>query len=83
VGTDIAFGCLLSLIGSGAHWFSSSADPSLLMHLIAGGVAGAISGTLVSSVIPRRPLRFALWVWLLILGGQFLVHSYQAVAAAH
>jgi uncharacterized membrane protein YfcA len=83
VGTDIAFGFLLSLIGSGAHWFSSSADPSLLMHLIAGGVAGAISGTLVSSVIPRRPLRFALWVWLLILGGQFLVHSYQAVAAAH
>jgi uncharacterized protein len=83
VGTDIAFGFLLSLIGSGAHWFSTSADPALLTHLIVGGVGGAISGTLVSSVIPRRPLRFALWVWLLALGGQFLVHSYQAVAAAH
>jgi uncharacterized protein len=55
----------------------------LLTHLIAGGVAGAVSGTLVSSLIPRRPLRFALWVWLLVLGGQFLIHSYQAVAAAH
>jgi uncharacterized protein len=83
VGTDIAFGFLLSLIGSGAHWFSTSADPALLTHLIVGGVAGAISGTLVGSVIPRRPLRFALWVWLLVLGGQFLVHSYQAVAVAH
>jgi uncharacterized protein len=83
VGTDIAFGFLLSLIGSGAHWFSTSADPTLLAHLIVGGVAGAISGTLVSSVIPRRPLRFALWVWLLVLGEQFLAHSYHAVAAAH
>jgi uncharacterized protein len=83
VGTDIAFGFLLSLIGSGAHWFSTSTDPSLLAHLIVGGIAGAVSGTLVSSVIPGRPLRFALWVWLLVLGGQFLVHSYQAFAATH
>lgn len=81
VGTDIAFGFLLSLIGSGAHWFSSSTDPALLARLIAGGVCGAISGTLVSGVIPRRPLRLALWLWLLVLGGQFLVHSYHALAS--
>ena len=51
------------------------------MALIAGGVLGAISGTLLSTRIPRRPLRFALWVWLLILGGQFLFNSYQVWAA--
>lgn len=77
VGTDIAFGFVVSLIGSGAHWFSPTSDSTLLMQLIAGGVGGAITGTLVSTRIPRRPLRFALWVWLLVLGGQFLFNSYK------
>jgi uncharacterized membrane protein YfcA len=83
VGTDIAFGFAVSLIGSGAHWFSHASNPQLLLQLIAGGAAGAISGTILSTHIPRRPLRFALWVWLLILGGQFLVNSYQVWAAPH
>ena len=77
VGTDIAFGFIVSLIGSGAHWFSHTPDTELLLQLIAGGVLGAVSGTLLSTHIPRRPLRFALWVWLLILGGQFLFNSYK------
>jgi len=83
VGTDIVFGFLVSLIGSGAHWFTHASNPELLLQLILGGVAGAIGGTLLSTRIPRRPLRFALWVWLLILGGQFLFNSYAAWAAAH
>jgi hypothetical protein len=40
-------------------------------------VLGAIGGTMLSTHIPRRPLRFALWIWLLVLGGQFLVNSYK------
>jgi hypothetical protein len=81
VGTDIVFGFLLSLIGSGAHWFSHATNPRLLMELIAGGIFGAISGTMLSTRIPRRPLRFALWIWLLILGGQFIFNSYHVWAA--
>lgn len=81
VGTDIVFGFLVSLLGSGAHWFSLTANPELLLDLIAGGVVGAIFGTLLSTRVPHRPLRFALWVWLLILGGQFLFNSYHAWAA--
>jgi uncharacterized membrane protein YfcA len=81
VGTDIAFGFLVSLVGSGAHWFSSATDTQLLLQLVIGGVGGAIGGTLLSTRIPRRPLRFALWVWLLVLGGQFLFNSYQTWAA--
>jgi len=77
VGTDIAFGFIVSLIGSGAHWFSWRADTALLLQLIAGGIAGAIGGTILSTHIPRRPLRLALWIWLLILGGRFLLNSYQ------
>src|ERR1700678_1176980 len=42
VGTDIAFGFMISLIGSGAHWFSHATNPSLLLHLIIGGVLGAV-----------------------------------------
>jgi uncharacterized membrane protein YfcA len=81
VGTDIAFGFVISLIGSGAHWFSHTSNTELLLQLIAGGVVGAISGTLLSTHIPRKPLRFALWVWLLLLGGQFLFNSYHAWAS--
>jgi uncharacterized protein len=82
VGTDILFGFVVSLIGSGAHWFSHASDPGLLMKLIAGGVVGAIGGTLLSTRVPRRPLRLILWVWLLVLGVQFLFNSYQVWAAA-
>jgi hypothetical protein len=32
---------------------------------------------MLSTRIPRRPLRFALWIWLLVLGGQFLFNSYK------
>lgn len=81
VGTDILFGFLVSLIGGGAHWFTHATNPALLLQLIIGGVAGAISGAMLSTHVPRRPLRFALWVWLLILGGQFLFNSYEVWAS--
>lgn len=81
VGTDILFGFIVSLIGSGAHWFSHASNTELLMQLITGGIAGAFAGTILSTRVPRRPLRFALWVWLLILGGQFLFNSYHVWAA--
>lgn len=75
VGTDIAFGFLTSLLGSGAHWFAGAMDAPLLIHLVTGGVAGAMVGTVLASSVPKRPLRFALWVWLLVIGGIFLYHS--------
>jgi uncharacterized protein len=81
VGTDITFGFIVSLIGSGAHWFAHMANPGLLISLIIGGVFGAILGTIVSTKIPRRPLRFALWIWLLCLGVQFMFNSYHVWAA--
>ena len=82
VGTDIAFGFIVSLLGSGAHLFSGATNTQLLMHLIAGGVLGAIAGTMLSTRIPQRPLRIALWIWLLILGGQFLMNSVSVPAHA-
>lgn len=81
VGTDIAFGFLVSLIGSGAHGFTHAANPGLLIRLVAGGVFGAAAGILASARVPRRPLRILLWVCLLLLGSQFLFNSYHAWAA--
>ena len=83
VGTDIAFGFIVSLIGSGAHWFTHASNPELLKQLIIGGVVGAAAGTLLGTRIPRRPMRIALWIWLLILGCELMFKSYQVWAAPH
>ncbi len=72
VGTDILFGFLLSLIGSGAHGFFHGNSSSLLTHLVVGGLAGVLVGTFAARWIPKRPLRFALWLWLLVIGSQFI-----------
>jgi uncharacterized membrane protein YfcA len=81
VGTDILFGFLLSLVGSGAHGFFHGTNSVLLTHLVIGGLVGVAFGTLTSRWIPRRPLRFALWIWLLIIGVQFVYTN--ASAATH
>jgi uncharacterized membrane protein YfcA len=81
VGTDIAFGFLVSLVGSGLHLFAHGTNTGLVLQLIEGGVVGAIGGTLLSTHIPRKPLKLALWVWLLILGSQFLFNSYKVWVA--
>lgn len=72
MGTDILFGFVLSLIGSGAHGFFHGTSTALLQHLVIGGLAGVALGTVAARWIPKRPLRFALWVWLLIIGSQFI-----------
>lgn len=80
VGTDIVFGFLLSLIGSGAHGFFHGTSSALLGHLVMGGLAGVALGTVASRWIPKRPLRFALWIWLLIIGSQFIyTNTFAAV----
>jgi uncharacterized protein len=81
VGTDIVFGFLLSLVGSGAHGFFHGTSSNLLLHLIVGGLAGVALGIAAAGWIPKRPLRFALWIWLLIIGSQFIYTN--AYAASH
>jgi uncharacterized protein len=81
VGTDILFGFTLSLIGSGAHGFLHGTNSGLLQHLVIGGLVGVVVGTVTARWIPKRPLRFALWVWLLIIGAQFIYTN--AFAATH
>ncbi len=79
VGTDLTFGLVLSLVGTGVHMIGGSYDSALLWKLGIGGVFGAIAGSGVAPRIPNRQLRFALSLWLLVIGFQFV---YQAVFAA-
>jgi uncharacterized membrane protein YfcA len=76
VGTDILFGFTLSLIGSGAHLAGGShIHSSLLLHLVIGGLIGVIFGSSIAKYVPKRPLRFALWVWLFLIGTEFIYRN--------
>jgi uncharacterized membrane protein YfcA len=70
VGTDMVFGLIVSLIGSGLHVFSGHYNTPILIKLIVGGVLGAFSGATLSSILPARPLRIGLSAWLASLGLQ-------------
>jgi uncharacterized membrane protein YfcA len=75
VGTDLTFGLALSVVGTGVHMISGVYDAALLWKLGVGGVFGAIAGSGIAPRIPNRQLRFALSLWLLFIGFQFV---YQA-----
>jgi uncharacterized protein len=70
VGTDMVFGLVLSIFGGGLHLSAGHYDLGIAMKLIVGGILGALCGATLSSVLPHRPLRMALSVWLATLGAQ-------------
>lgn len=79
VGTDILFGFVVSLVGSFAHLGSVGASgasrSSLLVHLVIGGLGGVVFGSVIAKYVPRRPLRFGLWVWLFLIGAEFIYRN--------
>ncbi len=75
VGTDLTFGLALSVVGTGVHMIGGVYDGALLWKLGMGGVLGAIAGSGVAPRIPNRQLRFALSLWLLFIGCQFVYHA--------
>ena len=75
VGTDLAFGLCIALAGSGVHLIGGTYDGALLTRLAIGGVLGGIVGSGAAPRVPNRNLRFALSVWLMMIGLQF---CYQA-----
>ncbi len=70
VGTDMVFGLVVSVIGGGLHLTEGHYDSAIVIKLIAGGIVGAYSGAILSTVLPSRPLRIALSFWLASLGAQ-------------
>ena len=70
IGTDMMFGLVLSLLGGGMHLSMGHFSSALLWRLIAGGLAGAFAGANLSAILPSRPLRVGLSLWLSALGLQ-------------
>jgi uncharacterized protein len=70
IGTDMLFGLAVSVIGGGLNLTAGHYASDLLWKLIAGGVAGVLLGANLSAVLPARPLRVALSVWLSFIGLQ-------------
>jgi len=82
------FGLVLSLVGGGLNLTAGHYSSVLLWKLIAGGVAGVLVGANLSAVLPARPLRVGLSLWLSFIGAQlawkglpaltgFLAHAAQ------
>jgi uncharacterized membrane protein YfcA len=70
VGTDMFFGLVMSTIGGGFQLHAGNYIPHLTWKLIAAGIPGAIAGANLASLLPPRPLRFALSLWIIGLGAQ-------------
>jgi uncharacterized protein len=70
IGTDMMFGLVVSLLGGGMHLSMGHFSSVLLWRLIAGGLAGAFAGANLSAILPSRPLRVGLSLWLSALGLQ-------------
>ena len=78
VGTDLAFGFVVSLIGGGFHLAAGTLDFSVLAKLVAGGIAGVTIGAHLASALPVRLLRAAILSWLIALGSQL---CFKGIAA--
>jgi uncharacterized membrane protein YfcA len=68
VATDVCFGLILSLAGGGVHWSYAHSLPPILWPLLAGGAVGAITGVYAAGLVPARPLRTAVCLWLIGIG---------------
>jgi uncharacterized membrane protein YfcA len=70
VGTDVLFGLGLSLAGGGISLSAGNIAAALAIKLSIGGIVGAFVGANLLSLIPSRPLRVILSLWLVSLGAQ-------------
>ena len=70
VGTDMLFGLVVSVVGGGFNLTAGHYDSVLLWKLTAGGIAGVLIGANLTAVLPARPLRVGLSVWLSLIGAQ-------------
>jgi uncharacterized membrane protein YfcA len=81
VGTDLALGLCLSLVGGGLHVLGGSYDGGLLLRLVVGGAFGALAGSAIATKLPSRQLRLALGMVLLVIGLQFCYRATRSQAS--
>lgn len=79
IGTDLAFGLLLSLFAGGIHAGMTGIPWAILLKLLAGGIPGVLIGTQLVSIVSPRKMRLALCLWLIYIGGQL---SWRGIAGS-
>lgn len=77
VGTDLAFGLLLSVFAGGIHASMTGVPWGILTKLLIGGVPAVLIGTQLVTVLSARKMRMALCIWLVYIGGQL---SWRGIA---
>jgi len=77
VGTDLAFGLVIALVGTGVHMFGGHYAGDILLKMVIGGVVGGVVGTGLSSKIPGKILRIVLSIWLMVIGVQFCWQAFK------
>jgi uncharacterized protein len=68
VGTDLAYGLILSATGGLMHVAFTGWQTALLIQLLVGGIVGVLAGTYIAKTVPTRRLRQAILIWAGILG---------------
>ena len=76
VGTDLAFGLLLSVFAGGIHASLTGVPWAILGKLLLGGIPAVLIGTQLVSVVSPRKMRLVLCAWLVYIGAQM---SYRGV----
>jgi hypothetical protein len=75
VGTDLAYGLVLSATGGLMHVKFSGWQTSLLLQLLAGGVLGVLTGTQIATIISTRRLRQVILIWAAVLGATMVYNT--------
>jgi len=75
VGTDLAFGLILSFAGGSIDIAAGNYDGTLLLKLAIGGLCGAITGSMLAGRIAQRPLRVGVLLALVVLGCRLAFHN--------
>jgi uncharacterized membrane protein YfcA len=82
VGTDLAFGLLLSICAGGIHAGMTGVPWAILLKLLAGGIPGVLIGTQLTKVVSPRKMRLALCAWLIYVGVQLSWRAFETPAIA-
>lgn len=81
VGTDLAFGLLLSIFAGGIHAGMTGIPWPILTKLLAGGVPAVLIGTQLTKVVAPRKMRLVLCAWLVYIGLQLSWRAAQTPGA--
>lgn len=68
VGTDLAYGLILSATGGLMHITFMGWQTPLLVQLLTGGVAGVLAGTYLATTVSTQRLRQIILFWAAVLG---------------